>query len=394
MKKITIIILLIIWSNLSYSQTTSIPDTNFEQALIDLSIDSNGLNGNILNTDAESVTELIVAEKNISNLTGIEAFTNLTILRCNQNNLTSLNLASNLDLEYLFCWSNDLTALDLSTNSQLQILYCAENSLTTLDLTNNLLLQNLVCWGNDLASLIFANNTMLYSISCDDNNLTSLDVSSLTNLEDLYCGENAMTSIDVSANTSLLTLDCYGLQLADLDLSNNPSLEELYADNNNLTALNLEDKPFLKRLSCKNNLLTQLNVRNGNNTNVTLFRTNGNEELLCIDVDYETYSTSTWTFPSNIDSHTNFSVSCDGSLSNNEFDLNDSISLHPNPTSNRLNIDFESTVDLILVYNILGEVVAKTSNQNHIDFTHLETGMYLVKMQVENKTIVKKAFHR
>ena len=391
MKTILFTFLCLIFCSALVSQTTAIPDSNFEQALFDLGIDTNGLNGTILDTDAQSVTELIVAEKNISDLTGIEAFTNLTILRCNQNNLTSLNLASHLNLEYLFCQGNDLSVLDLSTNAQLQILYCAQNNLTTLDVTNNLLLNNIVCWDNDLANISFGANTVLYSVSCDENNIINLDVSSLTNLEDLNCGDNPFTTLDLTANTQLLTLSGYGLQLTELDLSNNPNLEELYVNNNQLTTLNLEDKSFLKRLSCQNNQLTSLNVSNGNNANVTLFRTNGNADLNCIEVDNEIYSTDNWDNPISgfsKDDHTNFSEDC-AALSIDERN-NSSISIYPNPTSNRLYISFDTTVDSILVYNILGDIITKNSNQNYIDLHHLKSGMYVLKIEANNRFITKK----
>ena len=68
-KLLALLILLISLSG--FSQTTAIPNINFEEALIDLGIDSNGLTGTILNTDALSVTSLDLSSKNISNLTGI-----------------------------------------------------------------------------------------------------------------------------------------------------------------------------------------------------------------------------------------------------------------------------------------------------------------------------------
>ena len=54
----------------SYAQTISIPDTNFEQALIELGLDTNGLNGNILQSEAEAITELDVSDKSISTMLG------------------------------------------------------------------------------------------------------------------------------------------------------------------------------------------------------------------------------------------------------------------------------------------------------------------------------------
>ena len=70
MKKITLLFAVCcLTTTMLNAQTTAIPDANFEQALIGLGIDSNGLNGNILNSDAQSVFTLNVNNKNISNLT-------------------------------------------------------------------------------------------------------------------------------------------------------------------------------------------------------------------------------------------------------------------------------------------------------------------------------------
>ena len=41
--------------------------------------------------------------------------------------------------------------------------------------------------------------------------------------------------------------------------------------------------------------LSYLNVKNGNNTNVSTFRAEGNPNLTCIVVDDVTYSTNNWT---------------------------------------------------------------------------------------------------
>ena len=70
----------------SYAQYTSIPDSNFEQALIDLGIDSEGtLDGQVLTADIIGVTTLNVSSKGITDLTGIQAFTALETLHCYSN---------------------------------------------------------------------------------------------------------------------------------------------------------------------------------------------------------------------------------------------------------------------------------------------------------------------
>ena len=62
MKKL--ILLLFLLPTIAFGQTTAIPDTAFEQALIDLGYD-NVLDGSVLTANISGVTELVVQNKNI-----------------------------------------------------------------------------------------------------------------------------------------------------------------------------------------------------------------------------------------------------------------------------------------------------------------------------------------
>jgi len=127
---------------------TIIPDPNFEQALIDLGIDSDGIiNNAVYTSEIENITELNVYNKNITDLTGIEDFINLTHLYCNQNKLTTLNLKFNTKLRILRCQINQLNEIDLSNNLDLEYFLGYNNNLTTLDVSKNLKLYNITCSG-------------------------------------------------------------------------------------------------------------------------------------------------------------------------------------------------------------------------------------------------------
>ena len=125
----------------------NIPDADFKNALLTHIpvIDTNGDN-EIQHSEAEAFTgALSLDDKNISNLTGIEAFTSVTQLYCHSNNLTSLDVSANTALQELYCFNNQLTSLNISTNTALQILDCYINELTSLDLSNNRALTFLAC---------------------------------------------------------------------------------------------------------------------------------------------------------------------------------------------------------------------------------------------------------
>ena len=97
---------------------TNVPDDNFEQALIDLGYDDT-IDNFVLTANISSLTSLDVGEKDISDLTGIEDFTALTSLSCDNNQLMTLDVSANTALTYLNCVSNQLMSLDVSTNTAL-----------------------------------------------------------------------------------------------------------------------------------------------------------------------------------------------------------------------------------------------------------------------------------
>jgi len=101
------------------------PDANFEAYL-----EANGMGDGIANNqlvttaNINTVTSLNVNNLSIADLTGIEAFTALTILGCANNSLTTLDVTQNTALTELNCRYNLLTALDVTQNMALTTLLC------------------------------------------------------------------------------------------------------------------------------------------------------------------------------------------------------------------------------------------------------------------------------
>ena len=256
-------------------QQTYVPDNNFEAYL-----ENNGM-GNGIPYDSSVFTSAIdtLTYLDLSfgagtaigffDLTGIEDFTALTYLNCSNNQITSLDVSSNIALIDLYCQGNQITSLDVSGATALTTLYCQDNQLTSLDVSSN---------------------TTLNYLHCLYNQLTSLDVSGATALTVLGCTSNQLTSLDVSNNTALTNLWCNGNQLPNLSLSQNTALTELI---------------------CNSNQLTSLDLRNGNNTNLLWFTTTENTNLSCVDVDNVAWSTANWTIANNnIDAQHYFSNNC------------------------------------------------------------------------------------
>ncbi len=176
--------------------TTYVPDDNFEQELITLGLDCT-LDNYVFTSNISDITDLDVSSLGITDLTGIQGFSSLYGLICEDNLLTSLDVSALPNLRNLSMLGNQLVnASDLK----------AHPNLTYLD--------------------------------CDDNLFTSLDVSTLTNLVDLYCSGNQLTSLDVRGLANLQYFEC----------TNNPSLscilvDDVAAANTATTTISPENYP-------------------------------------------------------------------------------------------------------------------------------------------------------
>ncbi|TVZ59483.1 putative secreted protein (Por secretion system target) [Flavobacteriaceae bacterium MAR_2010_105] len=222
---------------ISNAQYTAIPDSNFEQALINLGIDSEGgpVDGQVLTADISSVEILGVANQSISNLTGIQDFTALRRLVCNNNNIATLDLSSNMNLEALFCHFNSMTSLTLPPTNTLYDLQCYQNSLTSLDVSNNTGLQVLWCYNNNIQNTLDASNcTILENFDCGFNQILSINMPNDSNtLWRFLCDNNNLSNLDVSNNSVLTDFQCYNNpSLLSLDLTNNQLLERVFCYNN------------------------------------------------------------------------------------------------------------------------------------------------------------------
>ena len=146
------------------------PDPNFEAA-VRYAIEKP--TGAITRSDIAAVTTLDLADREITDLSGIEYFTALTELKSDGNQLTSLDVSKNTVLTKLNCSTNQLTSLDVSKNTALTDLYCYTNQLTSLDVSNNTALTNLSLGGNQLTSLDVSKNTALTDLSLKGNSITN-----------------------------------------------------------------------------------------------------------------------------------------------------------------------------------------------------------------------------
>lgn len=150
MKKNYFLVLVLCFFNVLSAQVINFPDANFKARLLLIpDIDTNN-NGEIDLSEALNVKYLNVADAQISNLSGIENFTNLIQLDCTMNKLTSLDLSNLILLENLNCGYNLLENIILG-QSKIKNLECYNNKLTSLNLSTFSNLNSLNCNNNALS---------------------------------------------------------------------------------------------------------------------------------------------------------------------------------------------------------------------------------------------------
>jgi hypothetical protein len=171
----------------------------------------------LLDTDCAAVqtAPMLCASLGIQSLQGIEHFVALTVLECNNNQLTTLNLSSNIQLRKLNAMHNQLTQLVLPLTPTLEYLWVSYNPLGAVNTSGYPELKQL--W-------------------CHDTQLTQLDVSSNPKLEELRCPHNYLTTLNLTQNPNLTWFSCINNQLTTLNLSANIRLKYVACTANNLTA--------------------------------------------------------------------------------------------------------------------------------------------------------------
>jgi hypothetical protein len=353
----------------SFGQSTIIPDPNFEQALIDANIDTDGLNGSILNLDAQQISGYLnVSNKNINDLSGIEAFINLTSLNCSNNNLTTLDLSVNSQLIGISANSNNLTDINLNNIQALSDLDVNDNQLDSLNFSSHTALYYLMCYTNNLTYLNIVNNTNLGYLSCGDNLLTgNLDISNLYNLIFFVCLDNQLSSINVGQHGNLNTFNCGNNNLLELDLSLCYPLEYVILDSNDLNILNL---------------------KNGANNSIGLLKATENPNLYCIQVDDSTSSTNNpyWTK----DTQSYYSEACDwAAILEMEFSA---IKILPNPATDWLLVQFQNPQNESLeIYDIDGKILSTHSiseTQTLIDLRNYSSGIYFIQIGTQIQRLI------
>jgi len=275
----------------AHGQIIDIPDQVFKATLLQantdngiaigedfslLKIDMNN-DGEIQVNEALNVHHLYIDRFQLTNLTGIEGFTNLKSLSCGYNSITSLNVTTLVNLEELYCESNEISELNLSNLLNLRRVTCENNQITTLDLTENNQLAFISCNNNRLTALNLApQNQILYGLVCNDNYLTILQLNNLNALNYIYAERNNLQYLDVTGSTNISTLRLSDNFLETIDLSGNPNLLNIIINNNRLTSIDVSHSRYIASLELSGNLLTSVDISHTPTISTFILRNNPN----------------------------------------------------------------------------------------------------------------------
>lgn len=195
--KNTTLLFLMLFCFKAYSQIVDIPDANFKTVLLSGTITTDA-DFNVIELDTNNDGEVQISEAltvfgisipadstaMITDVTGIEAFSNLERLWISEHSVTALNVTENTNLRYLGFTDNPISMLDVSNNPSLVSLSVNNSLISTLDLSNNPSLLDLICGYNPLESFNIKNG----------NSLALIEFNGLNNLQ-FICADSAEHSM-------------------------------------------------------------------------------------------------------------------------------------------------------------------------------------------------------
>lgn len=248
-------------------------------------------NGYLSDAEISNVTSIDVSKCSpaISSLNGVELFTNLSKLDCNEQSIRNLDIENLENLEYIDVSSNridsltlpvsaeKLTYLDISGNkitsltsladyNNLVLLNANSTNLSSIDVSNMKGLKVLGVSGTTISTLDLGSNMELTTLYCDSmRSLPVLDVSGHEKLKNLYCAgaksdsgvvvRSSITKLDVSGDIVLGSLDCSNSYVAELNIDNTPALTTLDCSNTRLTSIDVSKNTSLSYLDVSSNVL-------------------------------------------------------------------------------------------------------------------------------------------
>ena len=245
------------------AQNIVIPDTNFKAYLVGQPFINTNSDSEIQVSEAQTyVGPINCSGLNISDLTGIEAFTSLSTLNCSSNQISNLDVSLNITLTNLNCSNNPITNLVLPSGANLTTLNASSILLGSMDLRML----------TGLTSVEVQNNSIINSLNVANGNNEDFNDFDASNTPSLACIDVDNVSYSTAVwipwgsidSGDQFSLDCSTLSTIGFDsklrIYPNPIKSELFISTS-LTILKVEILSITgqKILEVHNNL-GQINI--------------------------------------------------------------------------------------------------------------------------------------
>lgn len=319
-------------------------------------------------SEAQQVVSLYLRASEITSMQGIEYFSNLKYLDVSSNNLSMLNLNSNLALETLYCDNNKLTNLSINLNDKLDYLSATWNYLPNITLPIN-----------------------PKQVDLSNNKLTSINTAGNTGLKSLILENNPLVNISLSDNINLEDLNFSSTNIANIDLNNNIILKKLTASSNLIT-LDLRKNTKLTTLYISGNKLINVDIRNGNNKNMLTVRFGdvfSSPNLRCIYVDWkESHILNNFWIKPYTATYVENDQEC-SQLNTSEISKSN-FTIYPNPVKEKLYFSSEINYTNYEIFNSEGRLI-KSSNtlEKYFDVSNFIKVSYFLKLYNNTDSITK-----
>lgn len=273
---------------------------------------------NLSTVDIANVTAIDVSKMTtIQSLEGIEHFTFLENLKCQNTSIQSLDVRMMEHLVYLNCSENlllnkifidgaanlkslyvsktGLEELVIQNSPALRFLECSENlNMKKLEVAGAGALEELNCKKTGISSLNLSKNILLTDLNCSENmSLRELILEGAIGLEEIFCSDSAIEALIIQDHPNLVSIDCNDTaNLKILDVSGAEALETLNSVNTGLEELNVSNNRNLVELDCSDSVhLTKLTVTGADalelltcyNTAIQELDISQNKNLLLLD---------------------------------------------------------------------------------------------------------------
>ncbi|WOI23912.1 T9SS type A sorting domain-containing protein [Nonlabens ulvanivorans] len=292
-----IVFLVMLSSSLGFSQNISFPDSELENQLV-LSGLFNGtakdINGNPLIIDANNDQMISVAEANnvyqlelnyttITDITGLNNFSNLEVLEMTNTPVTNFNIQGLSSIKTINCSNNGmlttvnfdnlttleniilrdddiLSAVSLNNLTSLQDILISMSLVTSIDISSKPSLVKASLGSNSISNISVVGSNQLEELYLQSNDISQVDLNGLINLEWLYLQDNLLTAIDLTGLYSLEYVSLSDNNFATLDISDQTSLRNLSANNSQVSTFSISNNQYLA-----------FNILNLNNNNINSF---------------------------------------------------------------------------------------------------------------------------